>query len=50
MDDRKIDGQRVGWDWSAVITERIVGNGRANELGGSGIKDGVCGVQDPVET
>src|SRR5438105_4190415 len=49
MDERKVDGHRVGCDGYAEITERIVGNGCANELRGSRIKDGVGRVQNSVE-
>src|SRR5438093_12223969 len=50
MDSGKIDRGRVRRDWSAIITERIKRDGRANKLRRRRIKDRIGLVQDPVES
>src|SRR6059058_362237 len=50
MHSGKIDRGRVRRDWSAIITERIKRDGRANKLRRRRIKDRIGLVQDPVES
>src|SRR5437868_12238554 len=50
MHPGKLDRGVVRRDWSAIITERIKGNGRADELRRGRIKDWIRLVQDAVET
>src|SRR6266513_4989184 len=50
MDSGKIDRGRVRRDWSAIITERIKRDGRANKSRRRRLKDRIGLVQDPVES
>src|SRR5438094_10476304 len=50
MHSGKIDRGHVRRDWSAIITERIKRDGRANKLRRRRIKDRIGLVQDPVES
>src|SRR4029434_4274549 len=50
MHSGKIDRGLVRRDWSAIITERIKRDGRADKLRRRRIKDRIGLVQDPVES
>src|SRR5437660_2141443 len=50
MHSGKINRGRIRWDWSAIITERIKGGRRSDELRRGGIKDRIGLVQDAVES
>src|SRR5947199_10685524 len=50
MESGKIERGRVRSDWSAIITERIKRDGRANKLRRRRIKDRIGLVQDAVES
>src|SRR2546425_12274130 len=50
MHPGKLDRGLVRRDWNAIITERIKGDGRADELRRGRIKDWIGLVQDAVES